>query len=339
MAVTVKDVAKLAGVSPATVSRVCNNAPSISEETRQRVQNAIAELGYELPAASGKQAAPAIKKIAMILPPPNPEAYDSPFLLKAIRGISDVCNQRGAVCLTVTGRDYEDILRSVQLFQERHGIDGYILLYSKKEDIVLRYLQEQGLLHVIVGKALEPTPQTICIDNDNLLAGREATDYLYSLGHRRIGYVGNPNDFLYANDRRAGYQLSLLLHDLPERSEDCVAIDRVDASGNEALYNLLKREDRPTAFVVSDDMLALALEHACAQLQLFVPEDVSIIAFNNTLYAELAFPQITAVDINSYQLGHEAASHILNHLENPDLMTTKIVVPHRIVERESCKKI
>ena len=338
MAVTVKDVAKLAGVSPATVSRVCNNAPSISEETRQRVQNAIAELGYELPAASGKQAAPAIKKIAMILPPPNPEAYDSPFLLKAIRGISDVCNQRGAVCLTITGKDYEDILRSVQLFQERHGIDGYILLYSKKEDVVLRYLQERGLLHVIVGKALEPTPQTICIDNDNLLAGREATDYLYNLGHRRIGYIGSKNDYLYAADRRSGYQLSLLLHQLSAKPEYCVEMDSIHSFAAEHLGRLLDSPDRPTAFVVSDDILALSLERVCVQKGLRIPDDISIIAFNNSLYAQLASPQLTAVDINSYLLGQEAANQIINHAENPNLTTSKVVVPHTIVERSSCRR-
>jgi DNA-binding LacI/PurR family transcriptional regulator len=106
-----------------------------------------------------------------------------------------------------------------------------------------------------------------------------------------------------------------------------------------ALLSLLRRPDRPTAFVVSDDTLALALERVCAQMGLSIPEDVSIIAFNNSLYAQLASPQITAVDINSYQLGQEAANQIITHAENPNLMTTRIIVPHRIVERESCRRI
>ena len=97
--------------------------------------------------------------------------------------------------------------------------------------------------------------------------------------------------------------------------------------------------DRPTAFVVSDDMLALALERCCVQMGISIPNDVSIIAFNNSLYAQLASPQLTAVDINSYQLGQEAAAQIINHAENPNLSATKIVIPHRIVERDSCIKL
>lgn len=338
MAVTVKDVARLAGVSPSTVSRVCNNNPTISKETRERVQRAIEELGYELPAPE-TAAAPAINSIGIVLPPSDREAYENTFYLKAIRGISQICNQRQVASTIVTGKDYDEILKTIQTLHRGGGVEGFILLYSRRDDIVIDYLCEQGILYVIVGKPNELAGETICIDNDNLLAGREAADYLYDLGHRRIGYIGSRNEFMYAADRRAGYQLSLLLHDLPSRPEYMVEMESVNSSASEGLRQLLAREDRPTAFVVSDDMLALALERICVQMQLSIPEDISIIAFNNSLYAQLASPQLTAVDINSYQLGQEAANQIINHAKNPDLMAAKIVVPHRIVERSSCKKM
>ena len=339
MAITVKDVAKRAGVSPSTVSRVCNNNPSISKETRERVQQAIAELGYELPAAPETPVMQTIKSIGIVLPPSDREAYENTFYLKAIRGISEVCNQRQVASTVVTGKDYDEMLQSIQTLHRSNSVDGFIMLYSRKNDIVIDYLCEHGILYVIVGKPNELANQTICIDNDNLLAGREAADYLYALGHRRIGYIGSKSDFMYASDRRSGYQLSLLLHELPVRADYCVEMEGVHSEGSAALKALLSQEDRPTAFVVSDDMLALALERVCVQMRLSIPEDVSIIAFNNSLYAQLASPQLTAVDINSYQLGHEAANQIINHAENPNLMTTKIVVPHRIVERDSCKKM
>lgn len=339
MAVTIKDVAKLAGVSPSTVSRVCNDNPAISRETRERVQKAMAELGYELPTAGDAVPTQSIKTIGIVLPPSHLEAFENSFYLKAIRGISQVCNQRQVASTMVTGKDYEELLHSIQLLHRSGRIDGFIMLYSKKNDIVIDYLCEHGLLYVIVGKANELAGQTICIDNDNLLAGREAADYLFGLGHRRIGYIGSRNDFMYAADRRSGYQLSLLLHNLPLRPEYCIELESVNASGTAALRELLSQDDRPTAFVVSDDMLALALERVCVQMRLSIPEDVSIIAFNNSLYAQLASPQITAVDINSYQLGQEAANQIINHADNPNLMTTRIIVPHRIVERSSCKKM
>lgn len=339
MAVTIKDVAKLAGVSPSTVSRVCNGNPAISKETRERVQKAIAELGYELPAAADSQAVQAIRTIGIVLPPSDREAYENTFYLKAIRGISKICNQRQVASTVVTGKDYEEILRSIQTLHRSGNVDGFIMLYSKKDDIVIDYLCEHGLLYVIVGKVNELASQTICIDNDNLLAGREACDYLYRMGHRRIGYIGSKNDFMYASDRRSGYQLSLLLHELPIRSDYCVEMEGVNSDGASTLQALLAQDDHPTAFVVSDDILALALERSCVQMGLSIPDDISIIAFNNSLYAHLASPQLTAMDINSYQLGQEAAVQIINHAENPNLTATKIVIPHRIVERASCKKI
>lgn len=337
MAVTVKDVAKRAGVSPATVSRVCNNNPSISRETRDRVQQAIAELGYVLPATPEAPPLPALKTIGIVLPPSHNEAYENTFYLKALRGISQICNQRQVSSTVITGQNDAETLHSVKTLHSRGQVDGFILLYSRKKDAIIDYLCEQGLLYAIVGKPSEPKSQTLCIDNDNLSAGREATDYLYGLGHRQIGYLGLKSDFLYATDRRSGYKLALLLRGLPIRQDYCVELNHVGNADTSALETLLSQPDRPTAFVVSDDMLALALERVCVQMHLQIPEDVSIIAFNNSLYSQLASPQLTSVDINAFRLGQEAAVQLLNHAENPNLMAAKIIVPHTIVERSSCK--
>ncbi len=339
MAVTIKDIAKQVGVSPSTVSRVCNNNPSISKETRERVLKAIQELGYEPPAPQENIPAVVSRNFAVVLPPSAQEAYENTFYLKAIRGISQICNQRQANTCIVTGKDYEEVLQSVRNLHRSGRVDGFIMLYSRKGDIIIDYLCDQGLLYVVVGNPNELTNQTICIDNDNLLASREATDYLYDLGHRRIGFIGSINEFMYASDRRAGYQLSMLLHGLPARSDYCIEMEGVRSGNGEKLKRLLQQEDRPTAFVVSDDLLALALERVCAQMNLSIPDDISIIAFNNSLYAQLASPQLTAVDINSYLLGREAANQIINHAENPNLIATKTIVPHAIVERDSCKRI
>lgn len=337
MAVTIKDVAALAGVSTSTVSRVCNNNPAISKETQERVRKAMAELGYEGNSASETTVPQSIKMVGIVLPPSGRDAYENNFFLKAIRGISQICNQNQLASTVITGKDHEELLHSVKTLHLSGRIDGFILLYSRKNDAVIDYLCEHGVLYVLVGKPQEMACQTLCIDNDNLSASREATDYLYDLGHRRIGYLGSAKDFQFASERHAGYQLSLLLHGLPLRPEYSIEMEQVN-SDDETLQALLAREDHPTAFVVSEDMLALALERACLKNSLSIPDDVSIIAFNNSLYCQLASPQLTSVDINSYQLGQEAAAQILNYLDNPNLRPTKVIVPHRIVERDSCKR-
>lgn len=338
MATTIKDVAALAGVSPSTVSRVCNDHPSISRETRERVRAAMTELGYE-PNTPAPQAKERMRMIGVILPPSPKETYENSFHLEVIRGISQVCNQRQVACTIVTGQDDAEVLQAVQSLARNGQMDGFILLYSKKGDIVLDYLCEQGLLYVLIGKADGLTGQTVCIDNDNLLAGREATEYLYQMGHRRIGYLGAESTFVFSAERKSGYQLALLQHGLPVRPDYCIEMEGLGFDGADHLVSLLMRPDRPTALVVSDDLLAVGLERTCTAIGLRIPQDVSIVSFNNSIMARLSHPQLTSVDVNSFQLGFEAASQILNHADNPNLMAAKMIVPHRIVERASCARV
>jgi DNA-binding LacI/PurR family transcriptional regulator len=316
---------------------VCNNNPSISRETQERVRAAMAELGY-VPAAADNSPQP-IKMIGIVLPPSEHDAYENTFNLKAIRGISLICNQRGVASTVITGRDYKEILRSIRTLHLSGRMDGFILLYSRGNDPVEDYLCEHGLLYVVIGKPSELAKQTICVDNDNLLAARDATDYLYNLGHRNIAYLGVRNDSVYMEERRAGYQLSMMLHNLPVTPDCCVEVEDADFDGISIVEELLDRENRPTAFLVSDDIVALLLERICIRKKLHIPGDISIVSFNNSLITQMAYPRLTAIAINAFQLGQEAAGQVINHILDPELPVTKIVVPHRIIQRESCRRI
>lgn len=339
MAVTIKDVAALAGVSPSTVSRTCKNNPSISEETKERVRKAMAELGYEPNFQASNLASQNSRTIGIILPASAKEVYENSFYLEAIQGISHYCNGRQYMTTIVTGQDEAEILNAVRSMSRSGKVDGFIILYSKKEDPVIDYLFNEGLLYILIGKATQYTNQTIYIDNDNLLAGREATEYLYQLGHRRIAYLGSDSSLMFSADRKAGYQLALASHQLPVRPQYCVEVKNVSENNEEAIRGLLMQKDRPTAILVSDDILAVSLERVCLENHLAIPEDLSIISFNNSLFARLTSPQLTSIDIGAGQLGSEAASQIINHIENPNLLATKIIVPHHLIERDSCCKI
>ena len=339
MAVTIKDVAALAGVSPSTVSRTCKNNPSISEETKERVRKAMAELGYEPNFQASNLASQNSRTIGIILPASAKEVYENSFYLEAIQGISHYCNGRQYMTTIVTGQDEAEILDAVRSMSRSGKVDGFIVLYSKKEDPVIDYLFNEGLLYILIGKATQYTNQTIYIDNDNLLAGREAAEYLYQLGHRRIAYLGSDSSLMFSADRKAGYQLALASHQLPVRPEYCVEVKNVSENNEEAIRGLLMQKARPTALLVSDDILAVSLERVCLENHLAIPEDLSIISFNNSLFARLTSPQLTSIDIGAGQLGSEAASQIINHIENPNLLATKIIVPHHLIERDSCCKI
>ena len=335
MAVTIKDVAAAAGVSPSTVSRTCKDSPSISRDTKERVRRIMAQLGYE-PNFEAEPVEAFSKTIGIILPSSQRDVYENAFHLEIIRGIGQFCNQRRYVNTVITGQDDAEVLDAIQSMVANAQADGFILLYSKKDCPVAAYLRSEGLLHVIVGKAAQSANQTIYIDNDNALAGEEAADYLYEMGHRRIAYFGVSNAMLFSAERKRGYQMSLLKHGITPREEDCVEIDALNDAYEETLKALFTAPDRPTAMLVSDDILAVVLEQFCGKLGLHIPKDLSIVSFNNSLFSRITSPQLTTVDVNPYQLGMEAASQTINHIENPNLLATKIIVPHKLIPRESC---
>ena len=335
MAVTIKDIAAAAGVSPSTVSRTCKDSPSISRDTKERIRRIMAQMGYE-PNFEAEPSEAFSKTIGIILPSSQRDVYENAFHLEIIRGIGQFCNQRRYVNTVITGEDDAEVLDAIQSMVANTQADGFILLYSKKDCPVAAYLRSEGLLHVIVGKAAQSANQTIYIDNDNALAGEEATDYLYEMGHRRIAYFGVSNAMLFSAERKRGYQMSLLKHGITPREGDCVEIDTLNDSYEPALKALLTAPDRPTAVLVSDDILAVVLEQFCNKLGLRIPKDLSIVSFNNSLFSRITNPPLTTVDVNPYQLGIEAASQTINHIENPNLLATKIIVPHQLIQRESC---
>lgn len=339
MAVTIKDVAALAGVSPSTVSRTCKDNPSISRETKEKVRKAMIELGYEPNFQASNLASQNSKTIGIILPPSARETFENPFFLETIRGISQFCNERQYISTIVTGQNSEEILGAIRAMVRSGQADGFILLYSKEDDAIIEYLNEEGLLYVLVGKAQQFANLTVYIDNDNVLAGKEATDYLYDLGHRKIAYLGTESIKIFSADRKTGYQLSLMQHDLPLEKKYIVEVNDVYLDNCESLRKMLTSKDHPTAIVVSDDILAVSLERVCILCGLSIPKDLSIISFNDSLFARLTHPPLTSIDVNSCQLGIEAASQLINHIENPNLVATKIIVPHSLVERESCRRI
>ncbi len=125
---------------------------------------------------------------------------------------------------------------------------------------------------------------------------------------------------------------------LPVRQEYILEYSSMPVD-DDAMYGLFKQEQRPTAIVAGDDILAVSLERVIFSMGLRIPEDVSIASFIDSLISRLTLPQLTSENINSLQLGIEAASQIINHSENPALLSTKISVPHRIVERGSCSPL
>lgn len=334
MGVTIKEVAKLAGVSTSTVSRTCTDHPSISAQTKEKVRNAMRQLGYE--PSNSNLMIQNTRTIGIILPVSEFDTYENSFFLETMRGITLFCNQKHYSTTLITGATHEELLNTIQYLIKENRLDGLLLLYSNKEDPVVDYLESESIPFVHIGTSDRSLNDIIHVDNDNILAGKDATKYLLNLGHTRIGFLGSPSIRIYAADRKSGYILALTEAGLSFDPSLCIELPSIPKDRSDKLIQFLSSKDRPTALVVSDDIIAMVIEKTAFELGLRIPEDLSIVSFNNSLFAKLSTPQLTSIDINTRQLGIEAASQMINHIENPGLLATKIIVPYYLVERQSC---
>lgn len=347
MAVTIRDVAALAGVSPATVSRTCNNNPAISSETRAKVLKAIAELGYKYNAAPAPKHETTSNPInvsggqrifGVVLPPTNRENYESLFQTRALRGISNLAMSRNYSCTVISGTDVNELLISTKRLLNNQHIHGFIFLYSLSDDPVISYLREQHIPYVVIGKSHDFSADTTYVDNDNLAAGQTAASYLIGLGHEKIAFFCNDLDLLFCFERHSGYRLAMLQAGL-EVSEDYLIHDiKLPLSLDCPLAQLLQSDNPPTALIAVDETMGQSAIQLAYRLGLKLPEQLSIISFNNSILSKISTPQLTTIDINALELGYAAATQLINRMEHPDLPATSTIVPHTLVERDSCQR-
>ncbi|SDL90299.1 transcriptional regulator, LacI family [Kandleria vitulina] len=329
MGVTIKDIAKKAGVSTSTVSRVINDHYSISDETKKRVRDIMNELGYH------HEHARTIHTIGVVFPRSMVDAYENPFYLGIVRGISYICNKYSYRLNVITGANFHELKNSMEITQA----DGYIFLYSDIENSLLEYMNTNNLLYLIVGKPTSNTNSTLSVDTDNVQAGYEATKYLIALGHTKIGYLGTSKKKQFSVDRKVGYLQGITEAGLGIKTQYMVDLSSSYSYNPTQILELLTQEDRPTAFVVCDDIYATIIIRLIEEIGLKVPDDISIVSFNNSIFARLMHPALTSLDINANQLGMEAVSQLIKHIETPGMFATRTIVPFTITKRDSCKDL
>lgn len=350
MAVTIRDVAALAGVSPATVSRTCNNNPAISAETRERVWQAIATLGYKVPVSATNSAKSTANEknifsappkfansIGIIMKPQDKRGYDNPFVTRSIRGICQAAMEQSYSTVIISGETYQQMLEYIQSLVRIQRVQGFVFLYSALDDPLINYMHQYRIPFVVIGKASAYVNDTVYVDNDNLVAGQDAANYLIEMGHRKIAFVCDNISQIFAYERNAGFRLSMMQNNLDTPDKYTVCGITMPLDKNSTLARLLLSEDRPTALLIIDDTVALATLQLCHELKISVPDDLSILTFNNSVMVKLSTPALSTIDVNSRQLGMEAGSQLINMIENPGMSATKIIVPHYLVKRDSCR--
>ncbi|HLS61373.1 MAG TPA: LacI family DNA-binding transcriptional regulator [Virgibacillus sp.] len=335
MSVTIKDVAKEANVAPSTVSRVLSDSPRISEKTKIKVRKVIDELGYHLNHNARVLVQKKTQTIGIVMKNSTSESLHDPFFPEVVRGISAYCSKMEFNLTLTTGESEEDIFQDVIKMVQGKRVDGMIVSYSKKGDQVVPYLVEHGIPFVLIGSPLENHNEVMYVDNNNVEAAREATTHLINLNHERIGFIGGDRDYQVSVARYNGYKTALIENKLIY-DEQYSKHDNSTQVLEQMVNDLMDLSCPPTGLVVTDDLVSLHVLQVLEKRGIQVPNDVSIISFNNAMIAQLSVPPLTSVDTKVYQLGYESGKSLIDEINEPSELKKSVVIPTEIKQRESC---
>ncbi|MBL1225583.1 LacI family DNA-binding transcriptional regulator [Enterococcus sp. BWR-S5] len=331
MSVTIKDVAREVGVAPSTVSRTLQDHPSISKATKEKVRKAMEKLGYVPNAAAQNLAKKYANTIGVVFPVlSSSDRKSNPFYLEAITAMNQEAGKQDVTISIASGETQEELLENVQLMYKQKRVDGFILLYIRKDDPVLNYLVEYNIPYTVIGQPYRYNNGTSSVDNDNQLLGRTAAQYLIDKGHERILFVTNYEKENVFQERFYGYEKSMEENELKpypyvvlKKPEDYTAFEDV------------LKESQPTACIAIDDMFALRVIQLCNLYGYQVPDDISVISFNNSIFTSLIHPYITSIDIHTEELGKVAVQQFLIQLKDQQALKQKVLIPHTLIERET----
>ncbi|WP_163580659.1 LacI family DNA-binding transcriptional regulator [Gracilibacillus saliphilus] len=339
MAVTIKDVAKKAGVAPSTVSRVIADNPRISLDTKKRVRKAMKDLGYHPNINARNLAVRSSQAIGVIMPSSADKALQNPFFPEVLRGIGSFAHEAEYSLYVSTGGNDQDVYEEVQRMVNGNRVDGIILLYSRIADPVQQFLTGENFPFVIVGKPSEQESEITYVDNNNFRASKDLTNHLIDIGHQHIAFIGGSTELTVTLDRLNGYKSAIKEAGLPLPNEYKVHAEFLKSGGRDAVEQLFALDEPPTGLVVADDLMSLGVINTLEEIGLSCPEDISLTSFNNLYLSEITTPPLTTVDIQIHQLGVQSARCLIEKAKNKDEPAKRIIVPYEIKFRQSTKSM
>lgn len=329
MKVTIYDVAKVAKVSIATVSKVINQTGSISEKTRNRVLKVMEDLNYKPSVVASALTGKRTNTVGLLIPD-----LANPFFAEIARSVEDRGHEAGfnlMICSTDNDPDKESEYISLM---RRKSVDGIILASGLISDTAVKQLIDHQIPVAVIARDL-PVLAVNAVLVDDFAGGYMAASHLLSLGHRRIGVVAEDLRLLSSQERVRGYRHAL--------EEAGVAIDdglvRVSdftiEGGRRAALELLQLPDRPTALFACNDLLAIGAMRAAKELGLAIPEDLSVVGFDNTILAEIVDPGLTTVAQPIVNMGRQVVDLLIEEMQGEEKPARRVVLLPRLVERNS----
>lgn len=322
-----RDIANKLGVSSVTVSKALNDKEGVSEELRDKIKQLAAEMGYRFNSVARAMKDGMSYNIGVVIP--ERFAGANQFYLHFYEHLSKVLDSHKyyGILQILSARD-EEQLALPRVYHEKK-VDGFIILGQISKEYI-ELLQQTDVPFLFLDFYTDAVDIDAII-SDNFYGMYEMTNYLIKQGHSKIAFVGNIYSTSSIQDRFLGYYKSILEHDL-KLKEDYVIPDR-DRRG--IFVDLELPEDMPTAFVCNCDHIAYILTKKLKQSGYRVPEDCSVVGFDNDIYSTISDPQLTTVEVNVEEMSQAAVKGIIQKVKNPKHAFGRMMVKGRIIHRQS----
>jgi LacI family transcriptional regulator len=327
-----EEIARLSNKSRSTVSRVINNDPHVSDETRQQVMEVVQRLNFQPNAAARSLAAGRTRVLGLVIPTGVSSLFTDPYFPLLVQGVASACNVHDhSVMLWLAEPEFER--RTISKVMHGGLIDGVILASVLTNDPLLQALTEGDLPFVLVGR--QPGNDRLnYVDVDNVNSAREAVTHLLRLGRRRVATITGLLNMNVGTDRREGYLAALRQRSLPADPELIVEGDFTEAGGYAAMQRLLPAN--PDAVFAASDAMAVGALRALRDAGRRVPEDVAVVGFDDMPFAERAEPPLTTMRQPVQRTGVVAAETLIDLIEDPQSQPRRILMPTDLIVRDSC---
>lgn len=331
MTVTIYDVAREAGVSMATVSRVVNGNPNVKPSTRQKVLNTIERLGYRPNAVARGLASKKTTTVGAIIPD-----ISSMFFADLARGIEDIAVMyKYNVILANSDRKRDKELQLIDTMLEKQ-VDGILFMGGYISEEHVKQLNSTNV-PVVLASTYDDTNTIPSVNIDNETAAYEATQFLIERGHRHPAFVYGHDDSTISKFKYDGYLKALKDYNIETCEDYIIKVDYSYESGIVAAKKLMALNERPTAVFVASDEMALGVIHGVQDLGFNVPEDIEVFGFNNTSLATMVRPTLSTIVQPMYDIGAVSMRLLTKLMSKEKVDETKVILPHRIIERDSTK--
>lgn len=319
MGVTISDVAKEAGVSTSTVSKVLNNWSSISPETCERVHKAIKTLNYTPNARAVSFAKGKTNTIIFLSNLSKEQAYSNPHMFDILCGARKTLADQGYSLLLMDVPPSENIEDYIEQLISQKIADGIIIhgsLYTAKLDSILL---SKNFPHILVGHP-GPSSRLCWIETNNGLAGSFAAKHMIECGYERPAFIGGTKSDYISMQRLNGFIGGMYEYGYRIPDEHIGYTDSTIQSGHDTALQMLTSTNPPCAIVCENNIIGLGVMNAIHELGLQLPNDIAFVTFDTFPYAVLINPTPTIIDIDMFDLGNQAALVLLNKIQNPSLL-------------------